>query len=136
MRWSRQPRSINDRWGRAAGDEGLRLIADTLRTNVRAYDLVGRLGSDAFFVALPGCTAPTAAKRLGQIQATLRKKCGSDERFEDLTFSAGFAWLNGCDFVEEFYTGPKTWVAAPAVPTVSDGEDDAFMLFLEIDLSF
>ena len=45
-------KDINDRFGHSAGDEVLVAIAETLRANVRASDLVGRLGGDEFGVVL------------------------------------------------------------------------------------
>jgi diguanylate cyclase (GGDEF)-like protein len=45
-------KTINDRFGHAAGDRVLVAIADSLVANVRASDLVGRLGGDEFGIIL------------------------------------------------------------------------------------
>lgn len=58
---------INDTHGHQTGDAVLRLVADAMRTSVRAADVVGRLGGDEFAVLMPETDAPladAAAKRL------------------------------------------------------------------------
>jgi diguanylate cyclase (GGDEF)-like protein/PAS domain S-box-containing protein len=45
---------INDRFGHAAGDEMLRLLAQRLRAAVREEDTIARLGGDEFALILPG----------------------------------------------------------------------------------
>jgi diguanylate cyclase (GGDEF)-like protein len=45
-------KSINDRFGHAAGDRVLQIFARTARANLRQTDLVGRLGGEEFVVVL------------------------------------------------------------------------------------
>jgi len=45
-------KSINDRFGHAAGDAALQAMADRLLRNVRDSDVVGRMGGDEFGVVL------------------------------------------------------------------------------------
>jgi diguanylate cyclase (GGDEF)-like protein len=44
---------VNDRYGHAAGDQVLAIIADRIRGTVRGTDLAARLGGDEFVVAVP-----------------------------------------------------------------------------------
>jgi diguanylate cyclase (GGDEF)-like protein len=44
---------VNDSHGHAVGDALLRHLAELLRTNVRATDLIGRYGGEEFIVAMP-----------------------------------------------------------------------------------
>ncbi len=45
---------VNDQFGHAVGDRALRLIADTLRANTRAFDSLARYGGEEFVVVMPG----------------------------------------------------------------------------------
>ena len=50
-------KSINDRFGHAVGDEVLRMFANAARSNMRASDLVGRLGGEEFAAIVAGTHA-------------------------------------------------------------------------------
>jgi len=44
---------VNDTYGHAAGDAVLATVAERLRMNLRAVDLVARIGGEEFLVAMP-----------------------------------------------------------------------------------
>ncbi len=61
----------NDLHGHIAGDKLLRRIADTLRANVRSYDLVVRYGGDEFVCGFPALDVRDAAQRFARINEDL-----------------------------------------------------------------
>lgn len=48
-------KQVNDTYGHTAGDEVLRRVADVCRKNLRAIDIVGRLGGEEFIILMPEC---------------------------------------------------------------------------------
>jgi len=66
----------NDLHGHIAGDRLLRKIADTLRANVRSYDMVVRYGGDEFICGFPALDVNDAAERFAHINEDL---AASDE---------------------------------------------------------
>ncbi|SFS02463.1 diguanylate cyclase [Yoonia litorea] len=86
-------KAINDRYGHDAGDSVLRDVAARLRENLRAIDLVGRLGGEEFIVAMPRTSqrqARLAADRLRQLVGDTPFQIGEDQ-FVSISASVGVA---------------------------------------------
>ncbi|MDQ3889537.1 MAG: GGDEF domain-containing protein [Actinomycetota bacterium] len=60
-------KEVNDSDGHVAGDAVLRLVGHTIRSYVRAYDVVVRYGGDELLCAMPNVTAADATRRLREI---------------------------------------------------------------------
>ncbi len=77
---------INDRYGHAAGDAVLKAIAATLARNVRASDVVARIGGDEFVVLFWNVTEAAAAAKAAALEAAIR---ATPVRWGDSTLVAG-----------------------------------------------
>jgi two-component system cell cycle response regulator len=63
-------KSVNDTYGHAAGDTVLQEVSGRLRDNLRAFDLIARVGGEEFLIAMPNTNAlqaEAAADRLRKI---------------------------------------------------------------------
>jgi diguanylate cyclase (GGDEF)-like protein len=82
-------KQINDAHGHSAGDAALRHIATVLRDNIRASDIVGRLGGDEFGVIL----AHTNGKQAHDKAAALAKAISKIPlRWGDFTIAVSAAF--------------------------------------------
>ena len=64
-------KQLNDSQGHPAGDSLLRLLGETLRANVRPYDVIVRYGGDELICAMPNLSAPEARARFEKVAALL-----------------------------------------------------------------
>ncbi len=71
---------VNDTYGHDIGDKLLTAVGKVLRGNVRANDLVGRVGGDEFMVALPGVRDESSA---GQIARSLVRELSAPFTVEE-----------------------------------------------------
>ncbi len=64
-------KQVNDRNGHAAGDALLRDVVAAIKTNLRSYDPVVRVGGDEFVCMLIDSSPRDARRRYRQIQTTI-----------------------------------------------------------------
>jgi diguanylate cyclase (GGDEF)-like protein len=62
---------VNDTQGHLAGDALLRSMADALRTRLRSYDLIIRVGGDEFICALPDSKVESVRHRFAEAGVAL-----------------------------------------------------------------
>jgi len=84
---------LNDSHGHGAGDVMLRNIADILRTNLRAVDVVGRYGGEEFLIVLPETDVDAAASLAEKLRRLVgRHEVVVQDGFQaSATLSAGVA---------------------------------------------
>ncbi|MEM7377766.1 MAG: EAL domain-containing protein [Pseudomonadota bacterium] len=74
-------KSVNDRFGHAAGDQVIKMLARILTRHSRPNDLVGRLGGEEFCVVLPGVTAAGCREVADRMRQAVAR--GDGARFTD-----------------------------------------------------
>lgn len=80
-------KEINDQLGHSAGDTILMEIANELRNNLRATDVVARMGGDEFVILLPETDAPAAKAKVEQLRELLLQL--ARQRNWPVTYSIG-----------------------------------------------
>jgi diguanylate cyclase (GGDEF)-like protein len=66
-------KKINDRFGHATGDRTLQLFAETASANLRATDILGRLGGEEFAAVLPATNLAAAAVAAERVRSAFEK---------------------------------------------------------------
>jgi diguanylate cyclase (GGDEF)-like protein len=85
-------KGVNDRHGHAGGDVVLRAIADALRAELRAFELIYRYGGEEFVVVLAGADREPAAMIAERLRAAVETARPGDL---DITISFGVATAHG-----------------------------------------
>jgi len=102
-------KSINDRFGHAAGDKALQVIATALRSRLRQTDFIARYGGEEFAVLLIGTTKAGGLKvaeemRLAVAHAGLHTRT----RPVEVTISCGISDFQGNDTAEAVFERADT----------------------------
>jgi diguanylate cyclase len=94
-------KSFNDKFGHLTGDQVLRLVALSVKQNVKGQDIAARYGGEEFVVALPNTSLQSAITVADHVRrAVMTKelmKRSSGERLGRVTISIGVAVLRSGD---------------------------------------
>ena len=82
-------KAVNDSAGHAEGDALLKSVVAFIRSHLRSYDLIIRLGGDEFLCAMSNMTLPDARERFGMVARALRASADGG------AIRTGFAELAG-----------------------------------------
>jgi len=95
-------KEVNDRYGHSAGDHALREFVDAVRTELREYDLLARLGGEEFGILLTDTHALQADAIAERVRETVaQRQIRADDVTFSVTVSIGVARLQPSDGVEE-----------------------------------
>jgi len=92
---------FNDNYGHLTGDQVLRLVAMSLRQNVKGFDTAARYGGEEFAIILPdtvlraALTVADHIRRAVMTKALMKRSTG--EHLGHVTLSLGIATLHGND---------------------------------------
>jgi diguanylate cyclase len=99
-------KSFNDSYGHLTGDQVLRLVAMSLKHNVKGQDIAARYGGEEFAVILPNTvlrSAITVAERIRRAVMTKElMKRSTGEHLGRVTVSVGVATLHKTDNAQSF----------------------------------
>jgi diguanylate cyclase (GGDEF)-like protein len=94
-------KSINDRYGHAAGDRVLRAFADVAVIELRSTDLLGRLGGEEFGAILFGAEASSAAATAERIRSVFAAGyAGEGGTNDEISVSVGVASVPADEKIE------------------------------------
>lgn len=84
-------KGVNDRYGHAAGDEVLAVVAERLRLQFRSNDYVARLGGDEFFIVVSNATNQQLADMAERVVIVVREPIAVEGGLATVSASVGIA---------------------------------------------
>lgn len=94
-------KSFNDTYGHVVGDQVLRLVADTMKRNIKGQDIAARYGGEELAVILPSTDLKAAALVANNIRHAVMArdliKRSTGERLGRVTISVGVAQFRSSD---------------------------------------
>ena len=90
-------KSVNDRFGHAAGDRALCRLAQHLEGGVRRGDLVGRLGGEEFAILLVNASGATGAEVIERLRERIERLSADAQLAARITSSFGLTELAATD---------------------------------------
>ena len=66
---------INDTWGHSAGDKAIRVVARSMRSLIRADDMLFRWGGDEFLMLMFNLSEEETSRRLKKLNGILEENC-------------------------------------------------------------
>jgi diguanylate cyclase (GGDEF)-like protein len=106
-------KKINDTYGHQAGDQALKVVAETLKNTIRDSDIVGRYGGEEFVVLLEDSNAVGLAVVGERLRSKIQESvCVFEGKTIPLTASVGLAEGKVVGSEQEF--GEKLFAAADA----------------------
>jgi len=80
-------KNVNDLFGHNMGDKFLRVVANTIKNNIRSTDIFARIGGDEFVLFFPETKAEEAREAINKLQQLLLRAMNENEY--RVTFSIG-----------------------------------------------
>ena len=95
----------NDAFGHKSGDSLLQYIADTIKSQCRADDIIARIGGDEFIMLLPKTEPEQAEKLIGRIKAAI-----AEDNSQPVVCSVSFGWdtkKEAFEDIDKIYTNAE-----------------------------
>jgi diguanylate cyclase (GGDEF)-like protein len=85
-------KKVNDTWGHQIGDRVIRLVADVMRSLVRASDIAGRFGGEEFLLVAPETGREAVAPLCERIRSLVEREAArAGDGIPPVTISVGAA---------------------------------------------